>query len=880
MKRIASLLVGQIKVVIGLLSVLLLLFATYASGAATSWSFSVSEKDGLPHISSGGANALTTSFVFWGAKWKWAGFNSKFKVKEPFSYAITGSNKQLEFDLQGTAARTSADQLVWDFSLDAKSDKSGVIGGGLVFKFDLTKFSNKMGVPALLPNNSGWRWGKNNGPQIEVRFDPPVEALYFERGRKSELRAFFYKGQIKKGTRHYKVTLTTSSNVTITPTTTERFGLADIKKWPKASIDWRQSPVDLSFLNDPEKPAGKRGFLKAVGDKLVFEDGTQARFWGTNLSAYTLFKTPKSEIKLQAKRLSSLGFNLVRLHHHDSPWVNPNIFGDKKQVSDTQLLDKKALENIDWWIKCLKDEGIYIWLDLHVQRAFKPDDKIYGYEELGKGNKKGDLKGYSYVNLAIQQAMQQFNEAYVTHYNRYTGLQYKDDPVIAAVMITNENDITHHFGNALLPDKKVPKHSRHYMDEAKAFAKKHDFPEKKTWRSWEHGPSKLFLNDLEHRFNRKMIEHLRLIGVKVPIVTTSTWGRNPLSSLPALTDGDIIDVHSYGGLGELEKSPLIAPNMMHWIAAGQVAGKPLTVTEWNVSPFPTQDRHTAPLYMAAMAAYQGWDAVMLYAYAQIPLKGKGRPSNWHAYIDPALIATLPAAALLYRQQHVSEAETTYLLSPEKKDIFYNKLSPETSVAIRTATEQGKLLIRLPRVKALPWLNSDQSLPANAIVIDAPGRTFLRDKDVSVTSDTGELSRNWVDGIYTIDTPRTQALLGWIGGREIRLQVIQSQLITRNASIVVQSLDEKAIADSGHILVSASARSVPDSKNKLPFYSEPVEGVLKILAQKGMLLSSKSTSGEKTLPVVYQGGYYTIDLGHIMRGRSQVELIMEAERSIQ
>ncbi len=140
-----------------------------------------------------------------------------------------------------------------------------------------------------------------------------------------------------------------------------------------------------------------------------------------------------------------------------------------------------------------------------------------------KGKQHADLKGYSYVNLSIQQAMKHFNQAYMTHQNRYTGIQYKDDPAIAAVMITNENDITHHFGNALLPDKKVPKHNRLYMGEAKIFAKKYGLPESTTWRSWEHGPSKLFLNDLEHRFNKKMIDHLRSIGVKVPIVTTSTW---------------------------------------------------------------------------------------------------------------------------------------------------------------------------------------------------------------------------------------------------------------------------------------------------------------------------------------------------------------------
>ena len=57
-----------------------------------------------------------------------------------------------------------------------------------------------------------------------------------------------------------------------------------------------------------------------------------------------------------------------------------------------------------------------------------------------------------------------------------------------------------------------------------------------------------------------MIDHLRTLGVKVPIVTTSTWGRNGLSALPALTSGDLIDVHSYGGAGQLEKNPLTSDN--------------------------------------------------------------------------------------------------------------------------------------------------------------------------------------------------------------------------------------------------------------------------------------------------------------------------------
>ena len=41
------------------------------------------------------------------------------------------------------------------------------------------------------------------------------------------------------------------------PTTAERFGLDDPTAWPADKASWRSYPVDLSFLNAPEKPASK-----------------------------------------------------------------------------------------------------------------------------------------------------------------------------------------------------------------------------------------------------------------------------------------------------------------------------------------------------------------------------------------------------------------------------------------------------------------------------------------------------------------------------------------------------------------------------------------------------------------------------------------------
>ena len=85
------------------------------------------------------------------------------------------------------------------------------------------------------------------------------------------------------------------------------------------------APLDISYLFEDEKPAGKHGFLKVQGERFVFEDGTPVRFWGTNLSAGACFPEKPYAEKL-AKRLASYGCNIVRLHQMDAEWGIPNIF--------------------------------------------------------------------------------------------------------------------------------------------------------------------------------------------------------------------------------------------------------------------------------------------------------------------------------------------------------------------------------------------------------------------------------------------------------------------------------------------------------------------------------------------------------------------------
>ncbi|WP_345956831.1 cellulase family glycosylhydrolase [Pseudomonas fulva] len=825
------------------------------------WQVSIDEQNGLPVVTQGGGPVMSAKFDFWAQDWSWTGFQTALSVDGPGRYTLQGLNKALDFELKAAITQVQPQTLAWDFDLDAHSRQRDVIGGGMVFQFDPAQIAGAMGAPQLLADNRGWSWGgTEQGRRVEMRFDPPLAKVYFERGNPSELRAFFYKDAIAAGKQQVKAVLNVTGDIALAPTPTERFGLVDPTAWPEDQLDWRTSPVDLSFLNARQKPAGKHGFVQARGEQLVFEDNTPVRFWGTNLSAYALFKSPDEEIAQQAKRLSALGFNLVRLHHHDSPWVSPNVFGDGTQVRDTQQLDAESMRKLDLWIKALKDEGIYIWLDLHVQRALTAQDGIDDFGELAKGQARVDLKGYAYVNASIQQAMKHFAAQYLGHVNPLTGLAYKDDPAIAAILLTNENDITQHYGNALLPDKDVPRHSQRYMAAAKAFASQHDLPADLTWRAWQPGPSKLFLNDLEQRFNADMIAHLRALGVRVPIATTSTWGGNGLSALPALTVGDVIDAHSYGASGQLEKNPLTSDGLIDWLAAAQVVGKPLTVSEWNAEPFPLPDRHSLPLYIAGTASHQGWDAMLQYAYSQQAFNPGWRTAdNWHAYNDPALLATMPAAALMYRRGDVQPASTRYVFAPSPETLYNQDITPRTSALLRTAVGLGQLQSALPVTPQLPWLKP-AAIADGATVLHDPAQALLPADATESVSDTGELKRNWQSGLYTIDTPLTQAATGWLGGRTITLGDVQVQASTPYASIAVQSLDGVVLGQSRSLLVSLGTRAVPQPEENTRFHVEPLKAQLSIKAPAGLKLFARDAQAQlKPLPASYRDGRYHITL---------------------
>ena len=76
------------------------------------------------------------------------------------------------------------------------------------------------------------------------------------------------------------------------------------------------------------------------------------------------------------------------------------------------------------------------------------------------------------------------------------------------------------------------------------------------------------------------------------------------------------------------------------------------------------------------------------------------------------------------------------------------------------------------------------------MINDPQRPLIPDR-CRGSGRTPESSTATGTGTFSVDTPRTQAAMGFIGGKRINLRDVDIEVTTRNATVAVQSLDDKS-----------------------------------------------------------------------------------------
>lgn len=564
------------------------------------------------------------------------------------------------------------------------------------------------------------------------------------------------------------------------------------------TLPWDDMPVDLSFIYEKEKPAGKYGFIKVEGERFVFEDGTEARFWGTVINCAQNFPPQKHSEKL-AKRLAKIGVNIVRLHQLDAEWSTPNIFQFTKGENKTNGMsfDSESMDRLDYLIYCLKQEGIYIYMDLLARRVFKTGDGIEEAAKLHNNYNQGAAKPYSTFNRRMIELQKKFNYDLFIHINPYTKLAYKDDPAIAVVAITNENDV---FSRNVTLEPYRTEFEELYRE----WAEKNNISVRRGRVEFKESDKNIrdFLIDVTKEYYREMIDHMRELGVKIPIAGNN-WSKGT-AHLSAQLVADFTDSHGYGS----------TDNSLPELGMNRISGKPFFVSEW-CNPWPNEWRAETPLLMAAVGRLQGWSGLTIHTYRysldeDVDMIGKPitsgalggiyfRGGKYDTFNDPALFGLFYHAALITRRGDVRPAEKIV-------EIKIPDLGTNVGNALQHTLEKHRVENVLP------------GMSVTGDIVISPDENYVDVNKGEVLSDTRELCRNLINKTGWIDTPNTKVVYGFVGKEgDMALTNVNINVKTDFATVAISSLTDDPIKSSDNMLLTAVGRA--DNTNSRSNYSE-------------------------------------------------------------
>lgn len=624
---------------------------------------------------------------------------------------------------------------------------------------------------------------------------------------------------------------------------------------------WDKMPVDISTAFKDEKPAGKHGFMKASKDRFIFEDGTEVRFWGTNFNAGANFPEHSHSEKV-ARRLAMTGINLVRFHQMDAEWATPNIFQfvKGKLLENTGSFDPESMDRLDYLVYCLKNQGIYIYMDFITYRRFKSGDGIENAHLLREA-----AKPYNNFSRALIELQKEYISNILLHENPYTGLKYKDDPCIVMAEIANESDLFHKYNS----DYNTEPYRREIVKKYEEFArlrneeiKSYDFTNRDRLITE-------FLLSLQSEFYDEMTAHIRGLGAKFMLTGTNWYTDKEVTY--SNRNMDFTDAHTYlwlGNQGKFKNMPHIKADktIAKHLILSRLKDKPFFVSEWD-APWPNEWRADTTVMFAAIGALQGWSGFTIHTYRYgtcedesvtkkigryIALGGVYHRGVFDTYNDPAKFGLFYHAALITRRGDVKPAEKTVTIGLSRQEVADPEFSHVSKLDDRWV-EQHKVCF-------------DYDVPSTNV---PPARGD------SVISDTGEIYRNKKSGTGVIDTGRTKAVYGFIGNQKHCLSGFTVEAENDFATIALSSLTDDDIEKSQNMLLTAVGRA--DNKDSVynedhtelikegtaPIMIDVIEAEISIKTEKEKLrVWSVNFEGYFTgiIPSTYEDGILKFNIG--------------------
>ncbi len=643
-------------------------------------------------------------------------------------------------------------------------------------------------------------------------------------------------------------------------------------------MEWRggKSAVDLSFLLDA--PAGKHGFVEARNGHFV-TGGRRLRFWGVNATAAATAPS-KQDAPDVAAFLARFGINCVRFHFLDQPAPA----GILARGDNTRALDPERMDRLDFFIAELKKWGIYADLNLNVARRYKAGDGVRDYELLGFA------KALTYFDPRLLELQREYARQLLTHYNPYTKTEYRNEPAVAIVELVNENSIVEAwFSNRLLGEATrrnpgtwtdIPaSYEKDLTARYHAWLAKRGLAPVPRLRREEFAtaaPERFrteaeFYMEMEDQYFQSMRKFLKEeIGVKAPVAATAdhNHGNSGYPLLRSASKLDIVDGHTYWqhpsyttdpATGRqtgftIRNTPMVndpANSSVAELSRSAVAGKPYTVSEVN-HPFPSEYAAEGIPILAAYAAFQNWDGVFWYT-----LEHK-EPPDWTPRItghfdlrpDPVKMAQIAAGALVFLRGDVRPAGLTVARAYSAEQVIESLRLPRT--------ERPYFTPGFPPL--LPLVHASRIAGFDG----GPAPVYPEFGGDPIVSDTRELA--WHDaerraGVVTVDTPRTQAIIGFSNANPKSTSHLAVTVENTFSAITLSSMDGKSLPDSSKLLLTAAsrvantgmrwnaARTTLTDWGAAPSVIEPVRGtvILRGIGAKSVVATPLDTAGRPLGP---------------------------------
>lgn len=646
------------------------------------------------------------------------------------------------------------------------------------------------------------------------------------------------------------------------------------------------SALDFSGMLADRAPCGAHGRVVVRGGHFEYENrpGEPLRFWGVNLCDGANFPDIDKAEEIAA-RFAALGYNSVRLHHHDSGLVGGN-------PASTEM-DPDALRRMDALVAALGRRGIHVITDLYVSRPVSW--RSCGIDRDGD-MKKGQFKHLVPIHDCAFSNWCSFAAAWLCHTNEFTGVRFADDPTLMAVALINEGNLDNGAG----PEPFVSLPNWQEKWEAWLAAKKAadpaafsdipaTIPEGNHWSRTRHVAAfSRFLADVESDFEARAVRFLREeVGLKALISNMSAWMNPPEYQIPLAGPSiDYVESHSYcdhptfperqWGLPCLVGSENPVRQRLRSLGYGAICGKlkrifgkPHVVTEFNyVAPNP--HRGAGGLLFGAEAAAQDWDGAWRFDWASSK-KGVEEPGTDYCGLfaincDPLRQASDRLAQMLFVRGDLAPCRDAYAvwMPPSKITGVFDGEShqlntpwPELTWRARLGTVVGEEPPTWAR-----WVDPypDYYKRESPIAADIPQRA-----DIALDREAG-----W----FKVSTPRTCAVFAEGGAYETGAMKVE---LCGTKGFATKSSDTSAegAASSGPVSAgqtSATVFATALDGESLATSSHILVGMLTDLTNTGMETEERgegasSLSGGKATLVRKWGGLPYL----VRRGVARVEL---------